>query len=38
MLNRSNINTQINTQKVFKIADKISSLLKIKSTSKTIVE
>ncbi len=38
MLNRSNINTQINTQKVFEIADKISSLLKIKSTSKTIVE
>ena len=35
MLNRSNIETQLDTKKVHEAAQKIASLLKIKSNSRT---
>ena len=38
MLNRSNIDTQLNIQKIYKTANEIASLLKIKGRSRTMVE
>ena len=38
MLNRSSIDTQLNTTQVYETANKISSLLKIKSRSRGIIE
>ena len=37
MLNRSNVETQLNTKTVHETAEKIASLLKIKSNSRTII-